>query len=808
MLSSQREFLPYSAEYIHDVIQQKKAQGLDRSSKVIVNHSTDDLPAADTATITGAELPSEPARPLKTKRKKLPTEDGLVQGKSKPAKATVKAVTDLDHEAVLHSIQVKDPAGSLTHIVGVERVNVSNELVIYLSGFCSFAVIEGDAALEGFTLPNLKLIQVKRPIWTPAAHLLINMNQSATVKTSQDYDTLVLSREAKQALTELKRCKSCQCVLFIQESPMDQQGIMSIIEDQSFYYTHDSESLTSNSMESSELIAVRSAIIGTREALLSRSKGAGQVSSIEILRCPASWRHSARQLNSLYQKGNKVKLMICGANGVGKSSCMRFLINSLLSSVQVDNSPDKGVCVIDCDLGQPEFNHPGMLSLHVITSPVVSSSHLNLRPPRRSVFLGDVTSRHEPEQFCRALKLLFEEYLQIVQEDRALQRDDAPPQAPFTTIDIEEQKSSKSVSTKLPNSSSKNRFNILEDYDSESSKQAESRVLPAETEALEVMSTSKRRRKEKAPTKRVTPLLINTDGFVRYMGAEILSAVADITQPNLVYHLKNSSGSGSGNVGALSSSPGENHDHHHQPSIPVLDVIARTINQCKIFSLEAGSSGSSRFQKADLRNLRFLSYFLSGSSSSISSTARESVMKTVSVRNASLIGGDNGFFALSLLSIPPHVVPLNNCVFNIIEENSVPPASILAAINGKYVGIAAMDMMPGIDQVKMTPLRSRTSGVAFNLYCFESFTIVPHTSIGIVRAVDLVQQQIFLTVPRDINLTGKYLVITPVVNMQVASYLLSGTGFPAFPYQSGENTGEGAAQIKPRHNLKKRSFAS
>ena len=89
-------------------------------------------------------------------------------------------------------------------------------------------------------------------------------------------------------------------------------------------------------------------------------------------------------------------LLVMGAKGVGKSTCCRFLVNSLLS-LQVPE-----VFFLETDLGQPELGPPGVVTLHRIRCPMLQVPHseqhrhesrraeicLNLRPFTSLTFLN------------------------------------------------------------------------------------------------------------------------------------------------------------------------------------------------------------------------------------------------------------------------------------------------------------------------------------------------------------------------------------------------------------------------------------
>ena len=287
-----------------------------------------------------------------------------------------------------------------------------------------------------------------------------------------------------------------------------------------------------------------------------------------------------------YDEPSGTRTIICGAKGVGKSTCLRYTINRLLSSSPSSPSssssssslPPRAIAVIDCDLGQPEFNIPGCISLHIVTGPVLTPPHLHLQTPELSYYLGELTSKNEPETFATALGLLMQRYRTLHDERMTQQKE-------HIRIIAQKQRSDKHDD----DNPRRNSFAIL---------------ATADTKDSEGMDSDGR---DDDPM----PLVVNTDGAVRFMGAEILTAVVEIVSPTHVLHISTEKDRNLPAIVMLRSqsqsyqqhhSPQHNamNNHHHHPS-----------NRAGIvFTLEPGRLRPSKTLAADLRALRFVSYFL------------------------------------------------------------------------------------------------------------------------------------------------------------------------------------------------------
>jgi hypothetical protein len=73
--------------------------------------------------------------------------------------------------------------------------------------------------------------------------------------------------------------------------------------------------------------------------------------------------------NSMKKNNHGFRIVVAGAKGVGKSTCVRYTVNRLLSSGY------EKVVVLDADPGQPELSPSGMLTLTTVTGPLLQQPY-------------------------------------------------------------------------------------------------------------------------------------------------------------------------------------------------------------------------------------------------------------------------------------------------------------------------------------------------------------------------------------------------------------------------------------------------
>ena len=92
-------------------------------------------------------------------------------------------------------------------------------------------------------------------------------------------------------------------------------------------------------------------------------------------------------------------VIIFGPKGSGKSTFCRYLVNTCLSN-------SSQVCLLDVDVGQPEISPPGLVSLHLLTTPLLSLPH-SPDPQHQCIsrcFFGHTTPNGDPVAYMHAIE--------------------------------------------------------------------------------------------------------------------------------------------------------------------------------------------------------------------------------------------------------------------------------------------------------------------------------------------------------------------------------------------------------------------
>jgi len=276
--------------------------------------------------------------------------------------------------------------------------------------------------------------------------------------------------------------------------------------------------------------------------------------------------------------------LVCGAKGVGKSTYMRYLVNRFLSAEDNDTKcKERGidgnnhvgrVAIIDCDVGQSELSPPGLLSLTIVTKPILS-------PPDAHIVCGGGGAK---------LNHTHSSTLTPGEDERLFDVADHHCKAYYYGYT-----SSKADPTSYINAV---------------------KTLTADFKALcfdgqDINATTCECLSQCGGR---IPLIINTDGWVKSMGYEILSSIIGVTNPE---HIVQILGTSKAKLFELSS-----HDSDSR-QIYTIDAFGHRIPQSFQPTNATGYDSSfaevkdfnSPVTSASLRNLSLCTYFLGGYSS-------------------------------------------------------------------------------------------------------------------------------------------------------------------------------------------------
>jgi polynucleotide 5'-kinase involved in rRNA processing len=758
---------------------------------------------------------------------------------------------------------------------------------IFISGFAVVQVLKGSIAINGYKMDeHSRTRSVHCPVWQPALPLTYEQQNDNFVRTRAEsgvsknkHPTALASFLMREANVVLCNDRSTHpggsrpsykadlfsefpVILAIRGIPVGGQEWLVEAEDQSAYTRAASNSTVRRNniivQTAPNMIFEQTDVVKVGSAMIGNYIGVTQ-NRVDCTTLPASWHTAAEKVCSAYRRAGEhnIKAVLCGAKGVGKSTCLRYTANRLLSAtesyfepaaiVRESNTVQRqggtelskyasvpAICVLDCDLGQPELSVPGSVSMHIVTSngagPFLSAPHLNLHTPDTSYFLGDVTSKNEPALVLQYVQRLLARYEEIVKEARAWQ-----------------EQQQRAATKKFVGKNSFNALALEESSDSDgddhhqkqSEKGSAGRALPP-----------------------LIPLLVNLDGYVKNMGAEVVEGIVSLVQPTHALHICGDRDRGlipleailgldmSPAIGDMTPIGGGNNGSAvpNTVALPAADIL----------HLEPGRVNTApRMAAVDLRALRLVSYFLrsdeslseytarsdpalkrvasrenaaqvsgAGTSSGLSrSTSAEKLAvpataattslaafnaEAVQIRNGAIVD-PLGAVAVALVSQTPIIIPFERIVWATLPLcGDLPPRLLLAALNASLVGILVLpevhsDELPSASRSRKR-LRHPTEG-EFEITYATDVPTAPCVGMGIVRAVDMKNQRLILTSPVAEELLTRPDTVLCLVkgnNLQLPTAMVYSPLLPVFPYMSSESTGEGSAQLRTRNNVKRR----
>ncbi len=301
---------------------------------------------------------------------------------------------------------------------------------------------------------------------------------------------------------------------------------------------------------------------------------------------------------------SKSKILVCGAKSTGKSTYVRYLVNRQLSGA---NPAENGttlrkIAILDCDVGQPEFSTPGIVSLTVVSQPILSPPHAHIvtsnnnedafslaKKHERCYFYGFTTSKANPVRYMKCIKSLLKDIDELYKESG------------------------------------------------------------------------------------FCGLVVNTDGWVKGMGFEVLSTLIDAVEPN---HIVQILGGTKAKFFDLAPHVKENRKIHvvelaggkiYDPFSPTSPPLSRAPSLASMQSLQDQSmtdlslpDNLTSIASSETRNLRFVTYFLGGYEAFLSSGA---------TFDSGGICDDNSNIALKLSMMKPYMVPFDSIHCSVLNED-------------------------------------------------------------------------------------------------------------------------------------------
>ncbi len=606
----------------------------------------------------------------------------------------------------------------------------------YISGLVKVTLLKGCGTINGYAASCHEQLITMNPIWVPSAQLEIETKHHNDI--SKSYDYLIPSFHELFDGDKFILHDQFSCLFLLEGYSLDEQEWLYAIEDQSLY-----QSLYSATLNN--ITSIKSGILGDRLEL--------ERQGLECIQYHRSWVDATKSIKSSVSNKQHPRIVMCGAKGSGKSTFLRYTLNNLLHNNK--RKSNGYVCVIDCDVGQPEIGPPGLISLNFVNTPLLSPPHLHHHQSYVSYYIGDVTTKNEPKLFLAYFQELYKIYLTVLDTYRH-----------NGLIPAYDTLHKKEISKTKSQSSSSNMYSLL-----------------LSEEERNVTNDSY-----------ILPLLINCDGNVRYVGAELLGSIFSISKPSHIIFLSKT-----------------NEIFNPIECYRLQDAAVEVIN------MEQGRVVPSKIASVDLRILRLTSYFLRKSSylhqithddTTVDRPEASQIAHSLYIRNGTIVDS-YGHISIALVKNMYFYAPFDKISIR-VNNNSpgLAPRLILAVINASIVGITAHSSCVNDKSVTLVcPTNpSHEFNVVYNTINIDDLQIIPCLGLGIIRAVDTSAESLLIIPPLGGTLVddshSKLCVIRS--NIAMPNIFIYGSHLPFYPYMSSESTGEGSTEMKSRTNVKRR----
>jgi polynucleotide 5'-hydroxyl-kinase GRC3/NOL9 len=411
------------------------------------------------------------------------------------------------------------------------------------------------------------------------------------------------------------------------------------------------------------------------------------------------WKSIAKEIQDSCLEGSK-RIMVSGAKSTGKSTYVRYVINKLLSDCEIGGSdgpvPYKEIALLDCDVGQPEFSAPGMVSLTMITKPILSPPNAHIVCGKKdqftivtehemACFYGFTTSKSNPIRYVDAIKSILQKYHELCEE----------------------------------------KGNI--------------------------------------------PLIINTDGWVKGMGYEILSSLIGACNPHHIVQILGSTKAKYFDLTPHSSPDRTIHvagsvgGTHYDPLCPS-PALSRNSSLASMDSIQGSGQGGYivPFASSLTRNLRFCTYFSGGV---------EAFMATGATFGNSGIIDESFNLAMKLSCTKPYIVPFDSLDCIVVKEDGnesvLRSDDCLEILNSSIVGLCGKNdgqtrSCYGLGIVRSIDLTHRL------------FYVLSPVKASILRASVKAIVTSQLQIPIEMTFCGEYSESFPHLSFEGASVAIGG----------------------------------